>query len=490
MNLQDRRASGGNRLATQSLLLVAGADAAVWTKVQHALQCRFPLAFAVDTHGTLDLLQRGGVRLVILCSDLLDASLRQVLEQITRHGPKSLRCVVLAPSGRTLAAEPAGDAAAEDNGRETVWVEPRSMDSTLLGIVEALLDSAHRDDAIQRCGVGDRGHGLPAEPPIIGQNKAMRKLNELIPRIARVDVPVLLCGETGTGKELFARMIHRLSSRARQPLRTINMAAIPTGLFDSTLFGHERGAFTGAVAASLGVFQQADKGTLLLDEICSTPMEGQAKLLRVLQEGEVQTVGAQAPKQCDVRIVAASNRNLRDCVAAGQFREDLYHRLSVVRLHIPPLRERREDIPELVCYFLHKHARRHGREVPEVSAEAMQELTHREWTGNVRELESSVQRALIFSTSGRLTTEDFFASETWVRPVQRTLGPVEEMSLAEMEQNYVARVLERANGNQSQAARILNIDRKTLRLKLKRLPPEGSDAFSDSDAELTSRLGD
>jgi DNA-binding NtrC family response regulator len=455
-----------------SFLVVAGADAAAWTKVQHALHNRFPLAFAVDLRGVLDLLQRDGVGLVILCSDLLDASLAQLLQRIPQPGAKPLRCVVLAPRR----ARPDGLGGASD-GREPVWVEPRSMDSTLLGIVEALLDSADRD---MHRGVGEMATALPGELPILGQNPAMRRLGELVPRVARVDVPVLLCGETGTGKELFARMIHRLSPRAKQPLRTINMAAIPANLFESTMFGHERGAFTGAAAQSLGVFQQADRGTLFLDEICSTPKEGQAKLLRALQEGEVQSVGAQAPKHCDVRIIAATNRNLRDCVAAGDFREDLYHRLSVVRLEIPPLRERREDIPELVHYLLHKYARRYRCEVPEVSAEAMHELVRHEWTGNVRELENSVQRALIFSASSILAAEDFTSADAQAWPGKGTAPPAEDMSLAEMEQSYVAQVLERSHGNQSQAARILNIDRKTLRLKLKRPSSEDGDSFADS----------
>ncbi len=483
-------ADGAGKLGAESLLLVAGADATAWNKVQNALRGRFPLAFAVDLRGTLDLLHRGGIGLVILCSDLLDASIPQLLQQVAaRHAPKPLRCVVLAPNGpgrRASGGAPADDtAAAGSDAHEPVWVEPRSMDSTLLGIVEALLDAAHRDDASLRRDLGDLDNGRSGELPIIGRNPAMRKLAELLPRVARVDVPVLLCGETGTGKELFARMIHRLSRRARQPLRTINMAAIPASLFESTLFGHERGAFTGATAQSLGIFQQADKGTLFLDEICSTPMEGQAKLLRVLQEGEVQSVGGQTPRHCDVRIIAATNRNLHDSAAAGDFRRDLYHRLSVVRLEIPPLRERREDIPELVRYLVQKYARRQGREVPQVGGEAMRELMEREWTGNVRELENSVQRALIFSASGPLGVADFFDAETKGWSAKVVGGETDGMSLAEMEQSYVARVLERSNGNQSQAARILNIDRKTLRLKLKRLA-ETNDSFPDSESR--SRL--
>jgi two-component system response regulator HydG len=263
-----------------------------------------------------------------------------------------------------------------------------------------------------------------------------------------------------------------MSARARGPFRAVNLPAVPHELFESVLFGHERGAFTGAVTQSTGAFEQAHEGTLFLDEIASLALAVQPKLLRVIQEGEVEPVGGRGPKQCDVRVVAAANLDLVEAVRRREFREDLYHRLSVVTIEIPPLRQRVEDIPLLVSFFVDKYAAKFGRSVPEVSGEAMVALQREPWTGNVRELENCVQRALVLASGDRLERDDFVLSRP-ERSASRIHFACCDYCLEDVEKAYIERVLEHTDGNQSQAARILGIDRKTLRAKRERFGSVG-----------------
>src|SRR6476661_4081280 len=241
---------------------------------------------------------------------------------------------------------------------------------------------------------------------VVCESKAMRDLLELASRVARHSTTVLITGESGTGKEVLARAIHRMSPRNERSFTAINCAAIPEHLLESELFGHMRGAFTGATADRAGLFELAHEGTLLLDEIADLPQALQAKLLRVLEEGEIRRLGARESKKIDVRVLAATGRPMEQAVERGEFRSDLYYRLNVVRLHIPPLRERPEDIPELLAHFARQVAQRLGHPVS-VTPAALVALTHHNWPGNVRELRNAVERAAVLSAGGLLDSKDF-----------------------------------------------------------------------------------
>jgi formate hydrogenlyase transcriptional activator len=249
---------------------------------------------------------------------------------------------------------------------------------------------------------GDQAHDRRRFEQIIGRSPALETVLEQVERVAPTDSTVLIEGETGTGKELIARAIHNLSSRCGRAFIKLNCAAIPMDLLESELFGHERGAFTGAIAQKIGRFELADKGTLFLDEVGDIPLALQPKLLRVLQEQEFERLGSTRTHQMDVRLVAATNRDLTDMVKRSEFRSDLYYRLNVFPLMLPPLRARREDIPELVMHFVETLGRRLGREIERIPPETMSALSSYDWPGNIRELQNLIERAVILSNEGVL----------------------------------------------------------------------------------------
>ncbi len=296
--------------------------------------------------------------------------------------------------------------------------------------------------------------------PIIGQSAAFRRALAAAQRVASRDVTVLVRGETGTGKELFASVLHAGSARAERPLVRFNCGAIPEALADAELFGHTRGAFTGANADREGYFAQADGGTLVLDEVGELPLGLQAKLLRALEQGEIQPVGASRVRRVSVRVVSCTHRDLAAEVRAGRFRADLYYRLAVVELVIPPLRERGDDIPALAEAFRRRYARRFGLPDLRFSAAILEELSRREFPGNVRELENTIAGLLALSTDGSIELSGSAQAG-------KTGGGLRER-VAEYERALVARALEETRGNQSEAARRLKITRTTLIDKLKR----------------------
>jgi len=257
-------------------------------------------------------------------------------------------------------------------------------------------------ETIQRFGSGDQAPYERRFEQVIGSSPALEDVLEQVERVAPTDSTVLIQGETGTGKELIARAIHNLSSRCGRPFVRLNCAAIPLDLLESELFGHEKGAFTGAIAQKIGRFELADKGTLFLDEVGDIPPALQPKLLRVLQEQEFERLGSTRTHQVDVRLVAATNRNLMEMANRGQYRSDLYYRLNVFPVLLPPLRERREDIPVLVAHFVEIYSRRMGREIEHIPPTTMSALTSYEWPGNVRELQNLIERAVILSDEGVL----------------------------------------------------------------------------------------
>ena len=321
---------------------------------------------------------------------------------------------------------------------------------------------------------------LPAKAPresfspdtaIVGRSPKMLEVYRAIGRVAPSTASVLITGASGTGKELVARAIHEHSRRAGKPFTPINCGSFPETILESELFGHERGAFTGADSSRAGLFEATNGGTLFLDEICETSLSFQVKLLRVLQEQQVRRLGSNTFTDVDVRIVAATNKNLSSLIQSGQFREDLYYRISVVTIELPSLEERLEDIPLLVEHFLARFNQRNQRHVT-ISEDAVRRLTSLRWPGNVRELENLIERLAIFTATGQITAEEVehehtqrSGAATGLENLSSTLGG----KLQEIERKEILRVLREAKGNKSLAARMLGIERKTLYEKARRL---------------------
>jgi two-component system response regulator HydG len=302
---------------------------------------------------------------------------------------------------------------------------------------------------------------------IIGSSGPMRELMEMVSYVAPTEATVLISGESGTGKELIAAALHRNSARRNGPFIKVNCAALVENLLESELFGHEKGAFTGADRRRDGKFSQANDGTIFLDEISETSPGMQAKLLRVLQEHEVQRVGGPDTIAVDVRVLAASNRNLEEEVARGAFREDLYYRLNVVALHVPPLKDRKEDIPALAEYFVEKFAKKNNRQVAGITPRCMALLTSYPWPGNVRELENAIERGIILMRSDYLDEESLpIAVRRFAANNETPLSVAPPNSLEEAEQIVIKNILAETGGNKSEASRRLNITRKTLLSKM------------------------
>jgi transcriptional regulator with GAF, ATPase, and Fis domain len=301
---------------------------------------------------------------------------------------------------------------------------------------------------------------------IVGDSPVMRNALERITQVAPLNCSVLLLGETGTGKELFARALHDRSRRRSRALVRVNCAALPPTLMESELFGHEKGAFTGAVGLRQGRFELADGGTIFLDEIGDLPLEMQGKLLRVLQEGEFERVGSSRTRRADVRVIAATHHNLQEAVAKNQFRADLFYRLSVFPIHVPPLRERREDIPSLVWFFIQRHEREMGRRISKIPSEVMTALTHYDWPGNVRELENIVERGMIRSTGEIFQLDGALGAPTQER------AATDSGSLDEVQRSHIEHTLRqcgwRINGRGNAAER-LRLHPNTLRFRMKKL---------------------
>jgi two-component system response regulator PilR (NtrC family) len=308
---------------------------------------------------------------------------------------------------------------------------------------------------------------------LLGKSRAMQKIFEMITKIHSAKTSVLITGESGTGKELVARALHSEGARAKKPFIAVNCGAIPEELMESELFGHKKGAFTGAISDKLGLFQEADGGTLFLDEIGELSLGLQVKLLRALQERKVKAVGATDEIEVDVRVVAATNRDLEAEVARGAFRADLYYRLNVIEVRLPPLRQRREDIPLLAEHFLKRFGLEHGRDV-RLSAEAMRKLERNDFPGNVRELENILERAVALSSSALIGASDL-PDERPTRPVAEIPSqfPAEGVDLerlvGEYEREWVMRALEQTGGVRKRAATLLGISFRSLRYRLAKL---------------------
>jgi two-component system response regulator HydG len=351
-----------------------------------------------------------------------------------------------------------GAVEAVKSGAEEYLPKPFT-DEELYTAVRNALDKLHRRLAAQ-----NQSPPMPKESyGLLGESDAMRKVFSAIAKAAAVPATVLITGESGTGKELVARAIHYNSQRASARFVPINCGAIPHELFESELFGHVKGAFTGATESRAGFFQTADGGTIFLDEISEITPSLQVKLLRVLQDKEVWMVGAQRPQKVDVRIVAATNKDLTELVKKGSFREDLYFRLGVITIAIPPLRDRDDDKLLLTNHFLSKYAAEMGTAIPRFTDSALELINRYDWRGNVRELENLIQRLIVMTEGDVIDVSDFPSEMRFTASHHAGLN----RTLADVEAEHICNVLDSVNGNKTRAAEILGIDRKTLREKLK-----------------------
>jgi DNA-binding NtrC family response regulator len=326
------------------------------------------------------------------------------------------------------------------------------------GQIETKAEQALRDFAGRRANLDGRMR-------IVGKSARMQEVLQLVDVVAPTDSTVIITGETGTGKELVAREIQRLSRRAEKPFIRLNCAALPDGLIESELFGHEKGAFTGAVRTRKGKFELADGGTILLDEVGEIGIQMQAKLLRVLQEKEYERIGAHETRQADVRTIVTTNKDLKAETEAGRFREDLYYRLNVFPINLPSLRERKEDVPLLADHFIRRYGTLCNSRITSLEDDALEILKKHNWPGNVRELENCIERALIISKGLKITAEEIIPPASLSRPGELSLDP--GTSLREVEKMLVLKTLETVGWNRTLAAKKLGISTRTLRNKLK-----------------------
>ncbi|PYM68253.1 MAG: hypothetical protein DME11_01015, partial [Candidatus Rokuibacteriota bacterium] len=444
-------------------MLVVDDEEGVRASVRVILEGTCDVLEAENGAAALDLLRTQEVDLVMLDQRMPGEPGIEVLPRVLAVDPTTVVVLVTAVREVRMAVE------ALKRGAYDYLTKPFDVDDILLLAQRALEKRAlEREVLCLRSALAgsapEPGLG-PGFESLVGRHPEMVKIYQLITQIADTPTTVLITGESGTGKELVARAIHRRSERRSQPFVAVNVAAIPDTLIESELFGHEKGAFTGAHARKLGKFELAHGGTVFLDEIGSLRLDLQTKLLRALQEREIERLGGLRPVAIDVRVVAATNVNLKSAVRAREFREDLYYRLNVVPVHVPPLRERREDIPLLVEHFVRKTARECHRDVRGVSAGALEVLTRYDWPGNVRELENVMHRAVVLARGPVIQLQDVpldvALPDTGPRLAEDTGPPLRE-AMEQFERQYILRVLERVGWNMSRAARVLGVHRNTV----------------------------
>jgi len=439
-------------------------------KLRRVIQLELAAAgYEVDQAGSAEAAFQLAERADLILTDLKLPGLSglEMLAQIRRQNSHT-PIIVMTAFGTVESAVEAMKAGAFD-----FLPKPFSMDHLMAVVRKALEVSALRDENRQLREELGRRYQFDN---IIGRSAAMREILATVTRVAPTRATVLLAGESGTGKDLIARAIHYHSPRRERPFVKINCTALPENLMESELFGYEKGAFTGAVATKLGKFEQADTGTVFLDEIGDVPASIQVKLLRVLQEREFERLGSNKTRQIDVRIVAATNADLRAALEQGTFREDLYYRLNVIPINILPLRQRKEDIPFLAEHFVAKHAAALGARATSLSDEAVRCLREYHWPGNVRELENVIERSLVLCAGERLEADDIKLDTGPPSRSQRGEAILPEgMTLDEYEQALIREALTRAGGNKSQAARLLGLTRNALRYRLAQMGLESGE---------------
>lgn len=416
---------------------------------------------AGDAETGLKLLRENSIDLVVTDLKLPGMDGLEFLQAVKRQNA-ALPVVVMTAFGSVETAVEAMKAGASD-----YVLKPFSLSEMRLVIHKELdVRDLREENRSLREALGKKY----SHPNIVARSPKMQEVLATVERVAPTNSTVLLGGESGVGKDLIARAIHEKSRRARGPFLKINSTAIPENLLESELFGYEKGAFTGAAASKPGKFELADKGTLFLDEIGDVPPAIQVKLLRVLQEREFERLGGTKTIKVDVRLIAATNRDLRAALEEGTFREDLYYRLNVVPIDIAPLRERKEDIPDLVNLFISRFAGDSGKTVESISPQAMQTLVNYHWPGNVRELQNIVERACALAKGSVLEPSDIHIDARPSKAAAAGDGFLPEgLTLEQWEDDMVKEALRRANGNKSQAARLLGLSRNALRYRLSKI---------------------
>ncbi|KIH76391.1 two component, sigma54 specific, transcriptional regulator, Fis family [Geoalkalibacter ferrihydriticus] len=469
-------------MAIERILIADDEESIRWVLSKALSKKGFKVDLAGDGNEALEFFRKNTYDLAILDIKMPGISGLDLLTRFQEQTPHTLIVIMTAESSMKNAVE------AMKRGAYDYITKPFDLDA-----IDAILVKAGKAAEIStevsrlKDELKDQYH---LERTLIGQSKPMQEVYKVLGKVAPSDVTILITGESGTGKELVARAVHFNSPRLGKPFLALNCAAIPRELLESELFGFEKGAFTGATERKTGKFEQANGGTLFLDEIGDMPLDLQAKLLRVLQEKEITRTGGSTTIPVDVRIVAATNQNLKDKVRNREFREDLFYRLNVVPIALPPLRERRDDIPLLVDYFIQSAREKVGTTALGCTAEAHRLLASFNWPGNVRELENTIQRAALLAPNPLLTPDDFpvlsegdgetadCSLEALItNKLRNAIGKMEvqelnnlyEMVLHQMERPLIRIVLEKTRGNQVRTAEILGINRNTLRKKIQTL---------------------
>jgi two-component system response regulator HydG len=406
----------------------------------------------------LEILEKEAFDLVILDLKMPGLSGMEVLNRIKQEYPEVVVIVITGYATVESAVE------AMKQGAYDFLPKPFTPDS-LRAIVERALNK--RELVLENILLRSELEASVGSDVIIGQSEPMRNIEEVLRKVSPTDTTVLICGQSGTGKELVARAIHRHSSRKDKPFVVVDCGSLVENLFESELFGHVKGSFTGATATKYGRLELANGGTVFFDEIGNISMNVQTKLLRVLQEREITKVGSSQVIKVDVRVIAATNEDLQKAVQAGTFRDDLFYRLSVVPITLPPLRERRDDIPSLANYFLKKYNQKRKKNIHAISTKAMKALVEYDWPGNVRELENAIERAVVLTENDTIEPSDllYYGLNALMTPEPDKERP---RRLADVEKEHITRTLKMFGGHKGKTAEWLGIDRKTLRSKLKR----------------------
>ena len=416
----------------------------------------YDVLLAADGKEALDTVNRGDVDLLITDLKMPRLSGEELLKSVASQFP-TVPVIILTGHGTIESA-----VQAMHDGAYDFLTKPVNLDRLSLLVKRAV---ASRELAVQNRAMQEELERRSGFASIIGKSAEMKQVFDIVRQVAPSRSSVLITGESGSGKEMIAEALHYNSPRKDKSFIKLHCAALTESLLESELFGHEKGAFTGAIARKRGRFELAHLGTLFLDEIGEINQNVQIKLLRVLEEKKFERVGGEETIEVDVRLIAATNRDLKDAIAKGSFREDLYYRLNVVNIHIPPLRERKEDIPLLVAAFLREFSQENGKQIDGIDPKARLALYNYSWPGNVRQLRNSVESAVVLSKGSTLTLEDFppnIRGDTGADSLRLSLGT----SLAEMEKEVIRSTLAREGGNKSRTAEILGIGRKTLHRKI------------------------
>lgn len=448
-------------------ILVVDDDRAVRTALSVNLRkAQYDVALASSTAEAFELLRESSFDVLLTDVNMPGGSGMEMLATVRTHWPET-RVVIMTGFGSVQDAVNAMKAGAAD-----YIIKPIERDELLVLLDRALKTRAMQRELTQLRQEVTEKYGFAT---MIGISPPMREVYEQVQAVADSNALVLINGETGTGKELIAHALHYRSRRAQAPMIAVNCAALPENLLESELFGHERGSFTGATRQHQGKFEQADGGSLFLDEIGEIPPNVQVRLLRVLEGGSFTRVGGETAVKVDVRLIAATNRDLRKEVSAGNFRADLYYRLHVFNIKLPPLRDRRDDIPLLVEHFCRKFADRHGRPIPSIAPAAMRSLQAYSWPGNIRELEHFMERTVLLAGGGEIATVRLPEAEAIERPPGtrvslQDIGPGGLPSALDViERQLIVEALQDAGGVQAQAARALGISRSNLNYRIGRL---------------------